>query len=203
MFWQAFHNIMVSPSRCCQEWSLSFSVFNVHVTTCFTKCFGNRVVAMPRSTVQWGFFFLATQNKNNPQWKKNQNNNNQKQMLQEAIHLLSLEGKQDGRKKKKKKRQCTIQALLKGDNFKCWRSEVVPADALRDYNEALDLHHHLDSGGLFLTRRLSVDNTLNVSNTSPNISMPLRLTVLVLLLDKWFSFINTFSIHILHAKGLK
>lgn len=92
MFWQAFHDIMVSPSRCCQEWSLSFSVFNVHITACFTKCFGNRVVAMPRSTMQWGFFFLETQNKS-PQWKK------QKQMLQEAIHLLNLERKQDGRKK--------------------------------------------------------------------------------------------------------
>jgi len=51
---------MVTPSRRCQEWSLPFFVSNVHIATCFTECFGNRVVAMPSSTMQWGLFFLST-----------------------------------------------------------------------------------------------------------------------------------------------
>ena len=73
VFHQAFHNIMVTPSRRCQEWSLPFFVSNVHIATCFTECFGNRVVAMPSSTMQWGLFFLSTRKiKKKKSWTKYQ-----------------------------------------------------------------------------------------------------------------------------------
>lgn len=59
MFRQTLHNVVVAPGRGCQEGSLSFSVLNVHIAAGFTKGFGHRVIAVPGSTVQGGFFFLA------------------------------------------------------------------------------------------------------------------------------------------------
>ena len=59
MFGQTLHDVMVAPGRGCQEGRLSFSVLDVHVTAGFTKGFGHRVIAVPSSTVQGSFFFLA------------------------------------------------------------------------------------------------------------------------------------------------
>lgn len=59
VFSQTLHNVVVAPGGSCQEGRLSFSVLNVHVAAGFTEGFGHRVVAVPGSTVQRGFFFLA------------------------------------------------------------------------------------------------------------------------------------------------
>ena len=56
---QTLHDVLVAPGGGCQEGGLAFSVLNVHIAAGFTKGFGHRVIAVPGSTVQGGFFFLA------------------------------------------------------------------------------------------------------------------------------------------------
>lgn len=59
VFRQTLHDVVVASGRGCQEGCLSFSVLNVHIAAGFAKGFGHRVVAVPGSAVQGGFFFLA------------------------------------------------------------------------------------------------------------------------------------------------
>lgn len=59
MFSQTLHNVMVAPGRSCQQWGLSLPVLDIHVTANFTKSLSHGVIAVPGSTVQRGFLFLA------------------------------------------------------------------------------------------------------------------------------------------------
>lgn len=59
VFSHTLHYVVVTPGGGCQEGRLSFTVLNVHVAAGFTKGFGHRVIAVPGSAVQGGFFFLA------------------------------------------------------------------------------------------------------------------------------------------------
>lgn len=59
VFRQTLHDVVIAPGRGRQEGRLSFSILNVHIAAGFTKGFGHRIIAVPGSTVQGGFFFLA------------------------------------------------------------------------------------------------------------------------------------------------
>lgn len=77
MFSQTLYNVMVAPGRCRQQWGLSLPVLDIHVAANFTKSFSHGVIAMPGSTVQGGFLFLAkvtsageeTQTRKSRPWK--------------------------------------------------------------------------------------------------------------------------------------
>lgn len=56
---QTLHDVVIAPGRRREQWGLSFPVLDIHVAANFTEGFGHRVVAVPGSTVQGGFFFLV------------------------------------------------------------------------------------------------------------------------------------------------